>query len=108
MKLFYVYILRCGDGSFYVGHTDDLEKRFNEHRTGALPCYTRRRLPVRLAFFHEVATRQEAFELERRIKTWSHGKKAALIRGDRETWRELSRGCDRPDRVARDPVKLGG
>jgi predicted GIY-YIG superfamily endonuclease len=48
---FWVYILKCVDGSYYTGHTDDLEKRFAEHPSGAKPgCYTLRRRPVTLVF----------------------------------------------------------
>jgi predicted GIY-YIG superfamily endonuclease len=85
---FWVYILRCADGSYYVGHTDDIELRLAKHRTGEFAGYTRTRLPVKLAFMEEFASRSDAFVRERQIKGWSRKKKEALIRSD---WAELSR-----------------
>jgi len=85
---FWIYLLRCADGSYYAGHTDDLEKRVGEHMTGACGGYTATRLPVKLVFSQECATRIAALSFERQIKGWSHAKKEALIRGD---WAEISR-----------------
>ena len=85
---FWVYLLRCADGSYYVGHTDHIEKRMAEHGRGAIPGYTTRRRPVVLVFSEEFPTRGEALERERQIKKWSRAKKEALTRYD---WAELSR-----------------
>jgi predicted GIY-YIG superfamily endonuclease len=85
---FWVYLLRCADGSYYAGHTDDLDKRIGEHTAGTCGGYTATRLPVELAYSQECATRIEALTAERQIKGWSRAKKAALIRGD---WGEISR-----------------
>lgn len=85
---FWVYLLRCADGSYYAGHTDDLEKRVGEHVSGACGGHTATRLPVELVFNQECATRIEALDFERQIKGWSRAKKEALIRGD---WAEVSR-----------------
>jgi predicted GIY-YIG superfamily endonuclease len=85
---FWVYLLRCADGSYYAGHTDDLDKRIGEHATGVCGGYTSSRLPVELVFSQECPTRIEALNLERQIKGWSRAKKEALIRGD---WAEISR-----------------
>ena len=79
---FYVYILRCSDGSFYTGHTDDLEQRLAPHKRGEIPGYTRGRRPILLVFSEDFSARQVAFERERQIKGWSRRKKEALIRGD--------------------------
>jgi predicted GIY-YIG superfamily endonuclease len=83
---FWVYILECADGSFYTGHTDNLEKRLAEHEQNLFPCYTSKRLPVKLVFYSEFHTRDDAFLRERQIKGWSHRKKQALIKGD---WKKL-------------------
>jgi len=83
---FWVYILECADGSYYVGHTDNLEKRVAEHEQNTFKCYTSNRLPVKLAFCSEFPTRDDAFARERQIKGWSRRKKQALIRED---WTEL-------------------
>ena len=85
---FYVYILRCADGSYYAGHTDNLEARLAAHRTGALRGYTYSRRPVRVVFRQQFLSRDEAFMAERQIKGWSRRKKEALIRGD---WSSLRR-----------------
>ena len=87
---FWVYMLECADDSYYVGHTDDLEKRMNEHDSGELGGYAsiRARRPVRLVFTQECTTREEALAVEFQIKGWSRKKKQALIRGD---WSEVSR-----------------
>lgn len=54
---FWVYILRCRDGSYYTGHTDNLEKRVAEHQAGLCEGYTGSRLPVELVFSQEFASR---------------------------------------------------
>ena len=75
---FYVYILLCADGSYYTGHTDNLEKRIAEHQQGQAAGYTCRRLPVQLVFSQSFASRAEALEAEQKIKTWGKRKKEAL------------------------------
>ncbi len=79
---FWVYILRCADGSYYTGHTDDLEKRVAQHQSGAMPGYTHDRRPVDLVFSETFAERIDALERERQIKDWSRKKKEALFRKD--------------------------
>jgi len=85
---FWVYILRCADNSYYTGHTDHLEKRIGEHLNGLCGGYTSSRLPVKLVFSQECATRIEALAAEQQIKGWSRKKKEAMMRGD---WAEVSR-----------------
>ena len=96
---FYVYILKCNDGSYYTGHTDDLESRLGEHFAAQNECYTKSRLPLTLMFVQEFATRSEAIETEVSIKKWTRKKKEALIAGDWLLLRQLSRrrgGRDKP------------
>ena len=93
---FWVYILQCADGSYYTGHTDNLETRLAMHRSGAIPGYTRNRRPVTLAFSSEFATREEAFVRERQIKGWSHRKKKALVAGDWDALARYSLGSAHP------------
>lgn len=88
---FFAYILRCNDGSYYTGHTEDLEIRMAQHQTGALGGYTAKRLPVVLLWSQDFATRDEAFDAERQIKGWSRAKKEALIAGDWSRVTELAR-----------------
>ncbi len=79
---FYVYMLRCRDGSYYVGHTDDLETRLWQHQNGIGCDWTKRRRPIELVWCEVMPTRDEAFGAERRIKNWSRAKKEALVAGD--------------------------
>ncbi|HEY7811125.1 MAG TPA: GIY-YIG nuclease family protein [Allosphingosinicella sp.] len=79
---FWVYILRCQDGTYYTGHTDDLEKRMAQHHEGTGADWTMRRRPVELVWCDWAGTRYEALEFERRVKNWSKAKKEALIAGD--------------------------
>ena len=106
---FYAYMLRCSDGSLYVGHTDNLEVRLAQHQSGAFEGYTAKRRPVQLVWMDTFRTRDDAFQAERRLKKWSRGKKEALIAGDIERLRALSprrtpdrRGDHRPASVRRD------
>ncbi|MDP3030612.1 MAG: GIY-YIG nuclease family protein [Rhodocyclaceae bacterium] len=86
--MFWVYILRCADGSYYTGHTDNLERRIGQHQAGECAGYTVTRRPLELAWSQPCTTREEALSAERQIKGWSRGKKEAMIRGD---WAEVSR-----------------
>ena len=88
---FYTYMLLCSDGSYYAGHTDDLEARISAHQSGLLPGYTQRRRPVQLVWHQEFLERDQAFAAERQIKGWGRAKKEALIRGDWEAIQLLSR-----------------
>jgi len=92
---FWIYILRCADSSYYTGHTDNLEKRIGEHLNGLCGGYTSNRLPVKLVFSQECATRIEALAAEQQIKGWSRKKKEAMMRGD---WAEVSRLAKSSDR----------
>jgi LAO/AO transport system kinase len=82
VKPFFVYLLRCADGSYYVGHSDDLGLRVAQHQQGEIDGYTRTRRPIELAWSQETSTREEALAAELRLKGWSRAKKEALIKGD--------------------------
>lgn len=108
MRPFFVYILLCRDGSYYTGHTDELEKRLDEHQDGVYPCYTKSRLPVELQFVSECSSRDEAIERERQIKRWSRKKKAALIRQDWDELKRLSACHTRPSTRATRSLRTNG
>ena len=99
---FWMYILRCSDGTLYVGHTDDLERRMAQHDTGALGGYTALRRPMALVFCEEFPSREEALTRERQVKNWSRAKKEALVARDWGSLSRLARGPDKPpsDRAA--------
>ena len=89
--MFHCYLLRCSDGSYYVGHTDDLSRRIAEHQTGFFTGYTYKRRPVELVWSTSFQTRDDAKAAERQIKGWSRAKKEALIAGDWERMSELAK-----------------
>lgn len=92
MQDYYMYILRCSDGSYYIGHTDDIDVRLSGHQQRHYPCaYTAKRLPVTLVFAQMFATRDEAFAAERQIKKWTRKKKEALIAGDFDLLSEIAK-----------------
>jgi putative endonuclease len=88
----YLYILRCADGSYYVGTTrSSLEQRIVEHQAGAFDGYTALRRPVTLLFHQYFERIEAAVAAERQVKGWQREKKEALIRGDFEALSSLSR-----------------
>ncbi len=87
----FVYILKCSDGSYYTGSTGELEHRIAQHKSGLIPGYTKSRLPVELAWSESFKEMRDAIAAERQIKGWSRAKKEALIKGDFELLKELSK-----------------
>lgn len=87
----YVYILRCVDGSFYVGHTGDLDGRVSDHNKGRGSTYTSTRRPVRLMYSETFHSEAEAIRREHQLKRWSAAKKQSLILGDLQSLKRLSR-----------------
>ena len=83
---FWVYILRCADGSYCAGHTENMEARLWQHQQGINCDWTSRRRPVELVWCEATPTRYEALVFERRIKGWTRAKKEALIAGN---WRRI-------------------
>jgi len=74
----WVYILKCGDGTLYTGITNDLERRLKRHRDGTAARYTRSRLPVRLVYREPAADRGAALRREAAIRKLSPREKRAL------------------------------
>jgi len=87
----YMYILRCGDGSYYTGSTRDLAHRTWQHSVGQGAAYTRQRMPVELVFAQEFETIAEAYAMEKRVQGWSRAKREALIEGRYNDLPRLSR-----------------
>lgn len=75
-------MLRCADGSTYVGSTRDIDRRVDEHQRGKGAQYTKRRLPVERVWAHYDPSIAGAFAWEKQIQGWSRAKREALIRGD--------------------------
>ena len=75
-----VYILRCGDGSFYTGITNDLPRRLQAHQDGIASRYSRSRLPVKLVYLESAANRSVATKRELTIKQMSRREKEMLMK----------------------------
>jgi putative endonuclease len=109
----FVYMLKCADGSYYVGCAtgDDLTKRIAEHQTGFYPGYTPTRRPVRLVWSEYFEQITDAIAVERQLKGWSRAKKEALISGNWDAVRLLSkRRAGRPHStrpINKPPPKAG-
>ncbi len=78
----YTYILECSDHSLYCGWTNDLDKRVAAHNSGTASKCTRARRPVKLVYYEEFETKEEAMRREREIKLLSRKEKLALIEED--------------------------
>ena len=76
----FVYILRCADGSLYTGIAKDLDRRLEQHNAGTASRYTRSRLPVTLEYQEEQPTQSLALKREAAIKATSRQQKESLIR----------------------------
>jgi putative endonuclease len=76
--MWYIYILKCKGGSLYTGMTNDPERRFKEH-LDRKAHYTSYNPPIGLVYKEECVTRSAAAKREARIKSWTRGKKLALI-----------------------------
>ena len=88
---FFVYILRCSDGSLYVGHSANLNERVEAHNDGRAAMWTGARRPVELVYSEPAGSEREAVSRERQIKGWTRAKKLALIRGDLQQLKSLAK-----------------
>ena len=77
--LWFVYMVRCADGSFYTGITKDVKRRCQQHNAGTASRYTRSRLPVKLVYREVQRSRSLALKREAAIKAMTRQGKLALI-----------------------------
>ena len=77
--MYYVYMLKCADGSLYTGYTNDLQKRVGVHNSGRGAKYTKSRLPVRLVYSEEYQSKSSALKREAEIKKLTRSQKEKLI-----------------------------
>jgi putative endonuclease len=87
--MYFVYIIRCKDNSLYTGITNDLERRFNEHKTGIGGHYTSSKEVDKIVYTEQHPNRSSALKREAQIKKWTKAKKEALIAGNKKLLREL-------------------
>ena len=80
--MWYLYILRCGDGSLYTGITTDVEKRLEAHRSGKGAKYTRGRGPLELVYSEACGDHSAALKREIAVKKLTSEQKQALIKGN--------------------------
>ncbi|MCB1143826.1 MAG: GIY-YIG nuclease family protein [Leptospiraceae bacterium] len=80
----YLYILKCGDNSYYTGSTNNIEKRFWEHKNFEGAIYTQKKQPVELVYLEEFEKIEDAYYREKQIQGWSRSKKEALIQQNYE------------------------
>ena len=69
--MYFVYILVCRDGSYYVGSTQDVSQRLDVHLSGKGPAFAAKRLPVQLVYQESFAAVDEAVRREKQLKGWS-------------------------------------
>ena len=87
---FFVYILASRrNGTLYTGMTDDLARRVEEHRIGAVPGFTKKYGVKTLVWFEVHESRESAFHRERQVKKWNRVWKLGLIERSNPTWRDL-------------------
>ena len=87
--MFFVYIVRCADGTLYTGFARDPNERVNVHNSGKGAKYTRSRRPVSLVYVERCDSLSAALQRERQIKPWSRAKKEALVVGDFDLLKRL-------------------
>lgn len=87
----YMYILKCANAEYYTGSTNDLEKRIEQHKNGEGSNFSWRYMPVELVYYEEFSHVAAAFKREKQIQKWSRKKKEALMKGDIEKLKALSK-----------------
>ena len=78
-KTYWVYMLRCADGSLYCGITCDRERRLSQHNAGTASKCTRSRRPVEMVWSREIGSKSDALKEEARIKALTRAEKIELI-----------------------------
>jgi predicted GIY-YIG superfamily endonuclease len=79
-KQWFVYLVRCCDGSIYTGITDDIEARLRKHNEGKGAKYTASRRPVKLLYSESHPDRGSALRREAELKSWRKHQKEALLK----------------------------
>ena len=77
---YFVYMLLCQDGSFYIGSTDEVQKRFAKHQLGKGASYTRSHKPVKIVYTEELLDKSSALKREYQLKKLTHAKKLLLYK----------------------------
>jgi len=92
---YFVYIVRCSDGLYYTGVTNDMERRLGEHNSGKnIHSFTFKRRPVLLMYTQQFSDIDQAIAWEKQLKGWGRKKKEALFRQDWKALVELSKNSE--------------
>jgi putative endonuclease len=90
-SMYYVYILRCADDSYYVGSAQNVAARVKAHNHGRGAAYTFKHRPVRVVYSEAFDSEFQAMTRERQLKRWSRAKKEALVAGDLNSLKDLGK-----------------
>jgi len=99
----WMYILKCADGSYYVGSTKNLELRLSQHQSGKGSRYTSGRLPVELVYGEEYDRVADAYYREKQVQNWDRAKREALINGNQEFLPPLAKKKFKKNRNFKEP-----
>lgn len=77
--MWFIYILLCIDGSYYIGSSNNVNKRFQDHLNGKGGRYTRSHKPLKLIYQEEFSIKSDALKREAELKKWSKAKKQELV-----------------------------
>lgn len=87
---FWVYIMTNRSGTLYTGVTNDIRRRVEEHKSGAIPGFTKRYRMTRLAYLESFASVRDAIAREKQIKGWLRSRKVVLIESQNPCWKDLA------------------
>lgn len=87
--MWFVYILLCNNGSYYIGSSNNVDQRVKDHLNGKGGRFTRSHKPQKLVYTEELPNKSEALKREAQLKTWSRAKKEAIIAGNLELLKKL-------------------
>ena len=87
----WMYILECANGLYYTGSTIDIDSRMKQHEAGEGSNFTRKHLPIKLVYYEEYVSIEDAFLREKQVQGWSRKKKEALINDEKDDLPNLSR-----------------
>ena len=88
-KTYYVYVLTCNSRRLYIGVTNNLMKRLNEHKTKVVKGFTARYNLSQLVYYEQTPDVLSAIAREKQLKSWSRAKKIALIESMNPEWKDL-------------------
>ena len=91
VEVWWTYLVRCADGTYYVGSTQNVSERLKAHNGGRAARYTALRRPVRLVYTESYPNQRAAVRRERQLKRWGHAKRKALVEADKSLLMKLSR-----------------